>query len=482
MNLFNLFRAGGREMTKTKTVFVGLAALLAGAAPGALAQGDAVSMRDAIAVAVQSNPEIEQAQMNKEAIQFERKQAQGRYLPQVDVEASAGVRRLENRTRRSLGIADDRLYPLEAQARGTWDLFDFGKRRGEVLRQASRVDGASMRVLERSEFVALQVARQYLNVLLQQRIFAASQDNTAFHRALVTDLGTGVQQGSISIADQQQAQERLQAAIVRETEAEQSLEDAKITLRRLTGLDIAQFQMPPSIAAQMPGSPDEAVGLARTQNPLVREAEADVDAANALAKSVKSDLYPTIGVDMVGRFGEDIDGFNGNTNDVTARAFVRWNLFSGGINQARYEEQVRRASEARFRLDQVGREAEEDVRTAWNALNAQTRIASELETQSKVSDDLLLSYRSQFNVGRRSLLDVLDAQNSRYSVQTRLETARFSQLFAQYQTLAATNRFLTSLEVAPGAGAGEAERQKYNYGPPRPSERQYREYPGGGPL
>ena len=482
MNLFNLFRAGGREMTKTKTVFVGLAALLAGAAPGALAQGDAVSMRDAIAVAVQSNPEIEQAQMNKEAIQFERKQAQGRYLPQVDVEASAGVRRLENRTRRSLGIAEDRLYPLEAQARGTWDLFDFGKRRGEVLRQASRVDGASMRVLERSEFVALQVARQYLHVLLQQRIFAASQDNTAFHRALVTDLGTGVQQGSISIADQQQAQERLQAAIVRETEAEQSLEDAKITLRRLTGLDIAQFQMPPSLAAQMPGSPDEAVGLARTQNPLVREAEADVDAANALAKSVKSDLYPTIGVDMVGRFGEDIDGFNGNTNDVTARAFVRWNLFSGGINQARYEEQVRRASEARFRLDQVGREAEEDVRTAWNALNAQTRIASELETQSKVSDDLLLSYRSQFNVGRRSLLDVLDAQNSRYSVQTRLETARFSQLFAQYQTLAATNRFLTSLEVAPGAGAGEAERQKYNYGPPRPSERQYREYPGGGPL
>jgi adhesin transport system outer membrane protein len=469
-------------MTKTKTITVALAALLAGAAPGALAQGDAVSMRDAIAIAMQSNPEIEQAQMNKEAIQFERKQAQGRYLPQVDVETSAGVRRLENRTRRSLGIADNKLYPLEAQARGTWDLIDFGKRRGEVLRQASRVDGASMRVLERSEFVALQVARQYLNVLLQQRIFAASQDNTAFHRALVADLGTGVQQGSISIADQQQAQERLQAAIVRETESEQSLEDAKITLRRLTGLDIAQFSMPPSLAAQMPGSPDEAVGLARTQNPLVREAEADVDAANALAKSVKGDLYPTIGVDMVGRVGEDIDGFSGNTNDVTARAFVRWTLFSGGINQARYEEQVRRASEARFRLDQVGREAEEDVRTAWNALNAQTRISSELETQSKVSDDLLLSYRSQFNVGRRSLLDVLDAQNSRYSVQTRLETARFSQLFAQYQTLAATNRFLTALEVAPGAGAGEKERERFNYGPPKVSERQYRENPGNGPL
>lgn len=471
-------------MKTTKTFLkTGLAALLlAGAAQGALAQqaaqgGESISMKDAIAVAMRSNPEVIQAQMNKEAIEFERKQAQGRYLPRVDVEASAGVRRLENRTRRTLGIANEPLYPLEFQGTGTWDLIDFGKRRGEVLRQASRVDGASMRVLERSEFIALQISRQYLNVLLQQRIYAAAQDNTAFHQTLVRDLGTGVKEGSISIADQQQAQERLQAAIVRETESAQSLEDAKITLRRLTGLDIEQFQVPPSLAAQMPGSVDEAVGLARTQNPLVKEAQADVDAANALARSVKGELFPTIGVDMTGRVGEDIDGFNGNTNDVTARAFVRWNLYSGGITQAKYEEHVRRASEARFRVDQVSREAEEDVRTAWNALNAQTRISTELDTQSKVSDDVLLSYRSQFNIGRRSLLDVLDAQNSRYSVQTRLETARFSQLFAQYQTLAATNRFLTALEVAPGEGAGENERERFNYGPPKVSERQFRSRP-----
>lgn len=478
-------------MHTTKTLITGLAAtLLAGTAPLALAQdapppvampavpaGGGISMKDAIAVAVNSNPEIIQAQMNKEAIQFERKQAQGLFAPRLDVEGSAGIRRLENRTRRTLGIADQELYPLEAQATAQWDLIDFGRRRGELLRQAARVDGASLRVLERSEFIALSVSRQYLNVLLQQRIYAASQDNTAFHQALVRDLGTGVKEGSISIADQQQAQERLQAAIVRETEALQSLEDAKITLRRLSGLDIDSYQMPPSLARQMPGSVDEAVGLARTQNPLVKEAEADVDAANALAKSVKAEQYPTIGVDVTGRVGDDIDGFKGNTNDIQGRAYIKWNVFQGGISRAKYQEHVRRASEARFRLDEVSRQAEEDVRTAWNALNAQTRITSELETQSKVSDDLLLSYRSQFNVGRRSLLDVLDAQNSRYSVQTRLETARFSQLFAQYQTLAATNRFLTAIEVAPGAGAGERERERFHYGPPAPSERQYRTRP-----
>src|SRR3546814_15150547 len=74
---------------------------------------------------------------------------------------SAGVRRLENSTRRALGIAGDELYPLEAGIRAEQTLIDFGRRRGEKLRQAARVDGAALRVVERSEFIALQSARQY---------------------------------------------------------------------------------------------------------------------------------------------------------------------------------------------------------------------------------------------------------------------------------------------------------------------------------
>ena len=462
-----------------KTVFAtGIAILLSSAAMPALAQGDgAVTLQEAVAVAMTSNPSIAQAQYNKEAIEFERKQAQGLFLPRVDIEGSAGIRSLRNPTRRSLGIANNELYPLEAQGRAEWTVFDFGRRRGELHRQAARVDGASLRVLERSEFVALQVARQYLDLLLQQRVVAASQDNVGFHQVLVGDLTSGVEQGSISIADQQQAEERMQAAMVRQSEAEQSLQEAQNALKRLTGLDIDQVQMPANFAAQMPTNLDEAVGAARSNNPRVLEAKADVDAANAMARSAKGDLYPEIGVDAVGRYGEDVDGFRGETTDLQARVFMRWNIFDGGINRAKYQEMVRQSSQARYRLHEVEREAEEDIRNAWSQLNTQTRVTEQLGRQSTVTDDLLLSYRSQFNVGRRSLLDVLDAQNTRYNVQVRLETAKFSKLFAQYQTLAATNRFLDGLDVAPGAGAGETERQEYNYGPSAPAERQYRTMP-----
>ena len=464
------------------------AVVLAGGAPLAYAQDSqsaplvdqqgTIPLQTAIDAAMRANPEILQAQYNKEAIQFERRQAEGLFGPSVDVEASAGIRRLENSTRRNLGIADDELFPVDIGITGQWTAIDFGRRRGELLRQAARVDGASLRVLERSEFIALEVSRQYLDVLLQQRVQAAASDNRRFHELLVSDLSQGVAQGSISIADQQQAEERMQAAVVREEEARRSVTQAQISLRALTGLDIYGAVLPPSLAAQLPTGLEQAVGLARTRNPLVREAQADVDAANAVVQSAEADLYPTIGVEVSGRVGDDIDGFSGETNDLQGRMVFRWNVFDSGIRAARVQETVRQASIARYTLHQRQREAEEDVRSAWNALETQGRISTALERQSTVSDDLLLSYRSQFNIGRRSLLDVLDAQNTRFNTQVRLETARFSELFARYQILAATNSFLDSMDLEPGTGSGETERVRFEYGPPIEAELQRRVYPG----
>ncbi len=454
------------------------ALLLTAAAPAAMAQevSEPIDMRQAIEIAVASNPEILQAQFNTEAIQFERDQAQGLFFPTLDVELSAGARRLENQTRRTLNIADDWLYPLEAQARADWTLFDFGRRRGELLRQAARVDGASLRVVERSEFIALQVARQYLNVLLQERVVAAAEDNALFHQQLTNSLAEGVNQGSISTADLQQAEERLQGAIVLQEEAREDLTNARTALRRLTGLDINSVVLPGNLVSYMPPDLEQAIAMARTDNPLVREAQADVDASNAMVMSSRGGLFPQIGVDISGRIGDDIDGFAGETNDVIGRVYLRWNLFNGGIKEAEVQEMVRRASEARYRLHDRVREAEEDVTNAWTALETQRSVGQTLERQSQVSDDLLLSYRSQFNIGRRSLLDVLDAQNTRFNTQVRRETSRFSEMFAGYQILAATNQFLDALSVAPGAGAGAMERDRFDYGPSVPAELDRRRY------
>ena len=436
-----------------------------------------VDLREAVQSALETNPEIRQAVSNRAATQEELQQGKGLYYPRISVEGSAGVRDLRNPTRRNLGIAGDTLWPIEGDLIVDQLLFDSGGREAEVRRQAARTDAAAARVQERSEFVALNVARTYIDYLLQQRLVAIAQDNVTFHERLAGDLREGVAKGSISIADQQQAEERLQSARARVTEAREDLDTAGITFQTLTGVPIDTVSMPPDLSQCMPASLQEAEAAARVANPRVREAMADLSTSREEIRAAKAELGPKFSLEGRARAGHDIDGFEGRTTDLQALGVLRWLLYNGGIKEANVREQQQRATEVHARLFQRTREAEEDVRSAWSRLQNQTALASELEAQGRISDDLLLSYREQFNIGRRSLLDVLDAQNSRYNVQQQAETARLAKLYAQYRVLAAENRLIECLGVGAPVAAQQTEMARYRVNPIPPADLQENSIP-----
>jgi len=452
-------------MTKKHWTMIVPGAVLLSASPAF-----GVDLRDAVQSALNTNPQIRQAVSNRVATQEERVQGQGLYYPHVSVEGSAGIRQLRNPTREKIGLGDHTLWPVEGDLIVDQLVFDSGGRESEIGRQAARTDAAAARVEERSEFVALNVSRTYIDYLLQQRLVAIAQDNVTFHEKLAGDLREGVSKGSISVADQQQAEERLQAARTRVTEAREDLDTAAITFRTLTGIPVDNVSMPPDLSQCMPATLEDAEARARTNNPKVREAMADLAAAREEIRGAKAALGPKLNIEARARAGHDIDGFEGKTTDLQALGVLRWDIFNGGIKEANVREQQARADEVHGRLYEQTRSAEEDVRTAWSRLQNQSALTGELETQSRISDDLLLSYREQFNIGRRSLLDVLDAQNTRYNVQAQTETARLAKLYAQYRVLAAENRLIECLGVQPPAAAYGSDMARYRVNPIPPSD------------
>lgn len=445
-------------------------AIVPGAALLSASPALAIDLRDAIQSALTTNPEIRQAVSNRAATEEERVQGQGLYYPRISVETSAGIESLKNPTRRELGIANHTLYPYEADLIVDQLLYDSGGREAEIKRQAARTDAAAARVGERSEYVALNVARNYIDYLLQQRLVAIAQDNVTFHEKLASDLRQGVSNGSISIADEQQAEERLQAARAKVTEAQEDLEAAGISFKTLAGVDIDTVTMPPDLSSCLPATLAEGEAIARQENPNVQEAMADLAAANEEVRSAKAAIGPKFSVQARARAGHDIDGFEGRTTDLQALAVMHWDIFNGGINTANVREQERRADEADGKLFQATRQAEDDVRTAWNRLQNQTALTNELQNQSRISDDLLLSYREQFNIGRRSLLDVLDTQNTRYNVEEQTQTALLAKVYAQYKVLAAENRLIRCMGVQLPAAAMQSARARYGVNPIPPAQ------------
>jgi outer membrane protein, adhesin transport system len=449
-------------------------ALLGGAAALALTGPvSAMSLREAVAVAIESNPTIGQAIQNREATEFELRQARGLYLPRLDLEASIGGRRYDSPSQRFQNISNRTLKPTEGEVVLTQRLFDGFGREAEVERQASRVDGASFRVLERAEYIALSIAREYTEVLLQQRIVGISSENLAFHRRTLSDIDAGVRSGTLTDADRFQAQERLTAALARVKQAEEDLANARIRFYTYVGLQIGTPS--PLPALRLPSSLTDAIGKARVQNPQVAMASADIDAAEAQVKAARSKYYPEVLLEGRARAGNDIDAATGHTSDVLGRAVVRWNLFDGGIKNANEQEQIRRASEQRLRLHEVHRQVEELVRTSWERKQRQSELAGILGRQLGEAGKVVGAYQDQFKVGRRSLLDVLDAQNTRFNAAVLTETARYAALFAEYRISAATGTLVASLGLKPPAESDAYARAAATV-PPTPDAETYPRY------
>ena len=107
----------------------------------------AISLREAVKTALEANPEIGQAIANREATQFELRQARGLYLPQVDLEGRYGAQNFDSPGTRLSGTSDDVLARKEANLTLSQLIFNGFGRRGAVEEQAARVDAASHRVL-----------------------------------------------------------------------------------------------------------------------------------------------------------------------------------------------------------------------------------------------------------------------------------------------------------------------------------------------
>jgi len=442
----------------------------------------ALSMLEAVRIAVSSSPEIGEAIANREAIEFELEQGRGLFRPRVDLEARIGG---EKRWRESSVTAFNPdgsagwLNRRDASLVVRQLLFDGYESQSEVERQAARVDGASFRVMERAEFVALSVVREYIDIIRLRRVIGLLLKNERYHGSLLGKISKGARGGSISVADKQQARERLYSAKARTIEAREELANAETRFARIVGQSIGKATMPKGVYKALPRSLDNAIGHARLNHPSIKFAQADVDAANALVRKADAAFAPKITVEGRARAGENLDGERGQDNDVQANVVVAWNLYNGGINSANKQEQIRRTDEARMSLHRISREVEEGVRLSWDRKRLQAARLADLNRQLNTQNEVVRFYTEQFEIGQRSLLDVLDSQNSIVAAQIAVATGEAAVQFADYRILASVNKLLRTLDVKPPSAVKAYAREQFSVPPTPPAETMPRYTPEG---
>ncbi len=441
------FEFGTERLMPAGKFFV-LVAALSALSFGSSVTALAASMKEAVAKAVRSNPEITEAILSREAIEFELEQGRGLFRPRVDLESRVGTENRSNRSTRSVGDDDKLFLRREASVVVRQTLFDGKGSEAEVEYQAARVDSASLRIRERSEFIALAVIREYIETARLNKLIELARANVQANRRILSEISEVSDGGALSVADRHQAQERVYASEARVIEFQEDLKASQAAFIRLVGSPLRGATQPINIGGKLPKSLNGALSLARKGHPTLLYASADIDAASALVKGAESKFSPRVSLEGRASAGQDVGGIRGSDRDMQGNLVLNWNLYNGGIDQANTQEQIRHVGEAHSRLAKLRREVDEGVRQSWDRRTEQQRRLSKLLRQLSADNQLAATYKEQFSVGERSLLDLLDTENTRFEVKVAIVTSTAAVKFAEYRLLAATGTLLRSIGVS----------------------------------
>ncbi len=428
-------------MTKKK-LLIGLMS----AAMSAPYAAHALSLQESVQKTIQTNPSIKASASERRSIDRELEQARAGYFPRADLGLGLGREHSDNPTTRAAGGSSPELTRGEASLTVSQMLFDGFAVSSEVNRQRARVNASAYKVYGTAEATGLRAVEVYLDVLRRQELVALAKDNLLAHGRTFDQIKLRSEGGVGRKADLHQVDGRQALAQSNLLAEEGNLRNAEANYLRVVG-EAAQGVAKPADPA-IPKSEQDALQQALDNHPILKSAIADVAAAQAQYEASQSRFSPRLDLELGATSNNNLDGVRGTNQDYAAMVRMRYNLFSGGADTARRDQTAQLIQQATDIRDNTHRQVEESVRLSWNAFTTASNRLEPAKQHMDASEQTRDDYRKQFNIGQRTLLDLLDSENELFTARSNYVNAQYTALFGKFRVLADMGKLNESLNVS----------------------------------
>lgn len=413
------------------------------------------ALRDAAQKAISTNPEVTARYNAFLAARDEVDVAKGAYYPRVDLTAEAGkTRDTINPPSRLAGQESQSLSRSQAALSVTQLLWDGFATRDEVRRLGHAKLTRYFEFLDASEQTALESARAYHDVQRYRRLVQLAEDNYVQHKYVETQVQSRVKAGVARGVDLEQTAARLALAESNLSTEVANLHDVTERYRRIVG-DAPPASLPMArLDANLPATTSSAIADAASRSAAVAAAIENLRAVREQTSEVKAGAFqPRVEARLRGGAGRNFDSVNDQKREISGEVVLNWNLYKGGSDQARIRQYVNLINQAADLRDKACRDARQTAAIAFNDVGKLRDQIAYLQRNELAISKARDAYRQQFDIGQRSLLDLLNAENELYTARRAVSNAEADLGLAQARTHAATGMLVQRLGLTK---AGEA--------------------------
>lgn len=400
------------------------------AAPPAMAQEVAQDLAAAITDALGNAPTLAEAKAGEAAAKARLDRARAESNPLVKVEGSFGAGRIDNGG--FFGITADNVTPLALQTTAEMPVYAGGRLSSAIDQARGGADMARFGAQQARLQTIMLAVSTYAEVLTSRKLEARFEQMTKALAETERQAGLRFRVGEIASSELAQAGARKAEAEAGLAQAEGRRASAEAAYQRLTGR-LAGALAPLPDLPPVPPNLDEALNLARQNNPALHQAKAGVDVARAGVRAARAEGMPTVGAFAEAAHVRDqfFPGYKADSVAVGVRG--RWTLWAGGrvSSQTRAAGADLDASEARLR--QAEQALEGMVIDAWQGLATARRMTDASRLRRDAAAEALRGTRLEARVGAKPTLAVLDAEREAIEAEAALLQAEGMQTVAAWR-------------------------------------------------
>ena len=402
-------------------------------------QASAESLVDTLIAAYLTNPQLSAQRIRLRETDEGVNQALSNWRPTIELSSSIG-KEYNNSTLRTGSAQSQHRDQTSVELDLSQPLFRGGRTMAETSSAENSVLAERARLTVQEQDTMLAAATAYLDVFRDQAVLQLNWNNEDILTRQLEAAQDRFQVGEITRTDVHQAVARLAQATADRIQSEANLESSRATYRTVTGISpTTNFDLP----ASPPGAPlsrDAAMQEAALNNPRVIAAQYDERAAIDSIDIVWGEMLPE--VDFNFSASRETNASSESDRSKTAEALINLAvpLYQAGGVSSRVREAKQTAGRFRQVVDQERRAATEAATRAWENVQAAEARVTSFHSQIQAATVALDGVQREADVGSRTVLDVLDAEQELLNARVSYITAQRDSGVARFQLLSSVGK------------------------------------------
>ncbi len=405
-----------------------------------------ISLSEALGIAYETNPQLSAAQAGLRATDEEVAKANAGWRPSINAQGGWGLQQAD-----ITGFGTISGHPLQGQLTIVQPLFRGGRTYADIGRAKALVRAGRAQLLATEQSVLLDAATAYMDVVRDEEAVKLQQSNVDVLKQQRAETEQRFKAGELTRTDVSQAQARLAGAQSDLISARGRLAADRASFAQVIGRMPETLQRTPPLP-QLPETPEDALGQALQSNPALVSARENARAADYAVDSAVGALLPSVA--LQGQYQYQRGGFNtfssglpGETGALSVtqkltsiQGVVNVPIYQGGADEAAVRQVKQYRSQAEMNIVASDRSVRQAIQSAWETfVSARATIDSNKE-QVKADTIAFEGVKREQQVGGRTTLDVLNAQQELLNSQLAAVVAERNTVVAAFQLLAAAGK------------------------------------------